>query len=348
MRSHDLDDVGAMVGLAETLLETDLLDEALERLKHCSELEPNNYWVWVGLGKVYFEQEEYAKAIESFKRAIELNEENPYPVKRIGDAQLRLGAFEMARTMYERALKIDPEYYGAKKGLAETMLRLNKLSKAEDLLRELVEEEPGDSELWMLRGYVHLNLGDLQSAEDSFNESITRYYNEVEVHKGLLVIYEKMDRVEEAEIVRGKIRQLSTDADIVLDSELENIDPAIHDIVSELIALGLQVHSAYSGLDRDSLCEESNAARIYFWADYRDAPHHIFTICNMAGWVAYYDDNCIGAVHGGEEPHEVREGWASLLQMARLIMPKLRIHIDVMQERAWRRDLKDEPEQGED
>lgn len=118
-----------------------------------------------------------------------------------------------------RLTKDFPEYYDAKKGLAETMLRLNKLSKAEDLLRELIEEEPGDSELWMLRGYVHLNLGHLQSAEDYFNESITRYYNEVEAHQGLLVIYEKMDRVEEAEMARGKIRQLSTDVDVVLDEQ---------------------------------------------------------------------------------------------------------------------------------
>lgn len=67
----------------------------------------------------------------------------------------------------------------------------------------------------------------------------------------------------------------------------------------------------------------------------------------MAGWVGYYEDDYIGAVWGGETSSEIGDGWVTLVQMARLVMPKLWRYIEVVQENAWRRDLKDEPEPDE-
>lgn len=67
-----------------------------------------------------------------------------------------------------------------------------------------------------------------------------------------------------------------------------------------------------------------------------------------SGLVSWEVGENSGLTHGGVEPHEAHEGWVSLLQTTRRTMPELRIHVDVMQEHAWKRDSRDEPEQDED
>ncbi|MCK5265548.1 MAG: tetratricopeptide repeat protein, partial [Candidatus Thorarchaeota archaeon] len=318
------DDVGTMVGLAQTLLDTDRLLETHALLKRGAELEPENYWVWEGLGKVYREQADYTQSLDSFRRATVLQPENPYPVKGIADAQLKAGDLEQAQATYERALAIDPEYYHAKLGLAETFLKMEEYGICDGYLGELMDEDPAHWRPWLLRGQIHLNMGDLQQAEDCFNESISRNSYEADAYRKLLIVYERVDKVEEAEMTRGKLLALREGQEIVHDTGLEDIDPAIQEIVAELNSLGLHVHSAHVGSTQIVAVDDPDPARIFFWADYRDAPHHIFTICNMAGWVAYYEDDCIGAVWGGDTSSEIGDGWATLVQMARLVMPKLR------------------------
>jgi tetratricopeptide (TPR) repeat protein len=341
----DSEDVWALIGLADVLKDNDQLDDARDLLLRATRLEPDNFWVWLDLGKVYRELGKMEQATDAFLQALERDEENPAPLRQLGEVYMEVGDFGKARHHFGLALEISPEYYHVKRDLAKIHVRLGEVEEAESLLKELLKQDEDDCEVWSLLGQVYLRTKRLGLAEKAFNEALAECSNLVSAHQGLLTVYEKTDRVEEAEDKRERLRGLVEGVVVtqeVLDSIINEIDPSIQDIIAELHSLGLMTSSCCSGLPEDHPDREPQKPYVYFCADYDGAHHHLITIANMAGWIGEYGVNGWGVevFYGSDEPEEIREAWSRLIQMAWLVMPKLRIYIDVVLECEWKKEEK--------
>jgi hypothetical protein len=98
-----------------------------------------------------------------------------------------------------------------------------------------------------------------------------------------------------------------------------------------------------SGLPEDHPDRDPQRPYVYFWGDYEEAHHHLFTLAEMAGWHADYGVNGWGieVSYNGTEPEDVREAWAKLIQMARVIMPHLYLYMEVAQQVEWEKKVRE-------
>ena len=223
---------------------------------------------------------------------------------------------------------------------SEILVELESYIEAETLLDSLTKLDETDCQAWGLLGEVYIQTERIGLAEEAFKEALEECCNLEIAHRGLLKIYELTDRVDEAEGKRERLRKMVDGepiTDEVLEEIIQSIDPSIQTIIAEFHSLGLMTASCCSGLPEDHPDRESHRPYVYFWADYEGAHHHLFTIANMAGWTADYGVNGWGVevsvIH--TESEDIREAWSRLIQMARLVMPNLRVYIEVVQEFAW-------------
>ncbi|MBA7582637.1 hypothetical protein ES708_24573 [subsurface metagenome] len=249
-----------------------------------------------------------------------------------------------AKRYYEIALATEPDDRLAQRGLAEILVEQESYEEAEVILGTLVEQEETDCQAWGLLGEVYLQTERIGLAEEAFTEALEECCNLEIAHRGLLKIYELTDRVDEAEEKRERIRRMVDGepmTDEVMEEIIQSIDPSIQTIIAEFHSLGLMTSSCCSGLPEDHPDREPQKPYVYFWGDYEGAHHHLFTIANMAGWTADYGVNGWGVEVSvsHSEPEDIRTAWARLIQMTRLVMPNLRIYIEVVQEFAWEEGL---------
>ncbi|MGY5872516.1 MAG: tetratricopeptide repeat protein [Candidatus Thorarchaeota archaeon] len=329
-----------IVGLADTLLRTERYKEARDYLLRGIELDPDNYWLGLDLGRAHFELGHYNRALKAFTRAATFYEDRSAPFRGIAMVHYERDDLTLAKDAYKTALDIDPEDHVAKRGLAEILVDQESFPEAEDILKSLLEIEEADCQSWALLGQVYLQTERIGLAEEAFNEALEECCNLELAHRGLLTIYERTGQVVEAEEKRERLRKMVDGepmTDEVMDNIIQSIDPSIQSIIAEFHQLGLMTSSCCSGLPEDHPNRTPHRPYVYFWGDYEGAHHHIFTLANMAGWTPDYGVNGWGVEVSGShtDPEDIRESWARLIQMARLVMPHLRIYIDVVQKFEW-------------
>ncbi|HEV2762642.1 MAG TPA: tetratricopeptide repeat protein, partial [Pyrinomonadaceae bacterium] len=135
-------------------------EEALEVLRHVSELEPNNISVRLRLADKYLATGQNEQAAECFIEA--------------GERQLGRGEHEAALDAFTKALAWRPHSYDALRGQLAAHTALNRADEAVEVLERVVSERPGDLELRNMLARAQLDAENATGAEAAVGELVAR------------------------------------------------------------------------------------------------------------------------------------------------------------------------------
>ena len=84
------------------------MEDARKQLRHCVEIDPNNFEAKYQLGLSYKTQGETAKAIEYLEAAIKNSPDYALALRDLGAVYLQSGAETKARTVLEKSIALSP------------------------------------------------------------------------------------------------------------------------------------------------------------------------------------------------------------------------------------------------
>ncbi len=186
--------VEARRNLAMACLESGDAGKALEHLKECIQLDPQNVWSYLLLGNIYAQQHKnYDVAEFYFQKGLSISPTdnillNNYAVVKIGRQQ-----FKEAQSLFEQALASDPSYPNTYVGLARLHQSQGNTQRALELLQTLfaqpksqdIRSAPMYQQAWNL--FVEINREVAEKNCDELIAAISDHKKEIEERTGFPV-----------------------------------------------------------------------------------------------------------------------------------------------------------------
>ena len=109
----------AHIGLAETAVDQNRIDQALEQLTQQLQLDPTNYQIHAIIGRLLFHQQRYKESAKYLVNAFEQRPTLPYLAGDLGFLYLRCGEFNLAKKFLSLANRMRPSDHNIVRALAE-------------------------------------------------------------------------------------------------------------------------------------------------------------------------------------------------------------------------------------
>lgn len=154
--------------LGMLLLDARRREAAKQHLVRAVEIDDRRWRSHNALGVLADADRDYAGAIDHYEAALAIQPDSPMLLNNVGYSHYLDGRLEQAREYYDRALAIDADYRPAVFNVALLHARRREYDKALDLMQKLVEKTRACNDI----GYVALQNGDLDQAEDLLREAI--------------------------------------------------------------------------------------------------------------------------------------------------------------------------------
>jgi tetratricopeptide (TPR) repeat protein len=149
--------------------------------------------VYINAGSRYITQGNYAKAEEAFTRAIALNPHNIYAYLGLARVKQYLGQYPEAEEAFKKAIQLDSENENIYLELGWYYRSHMNYFQAEEAFKHMVKlNKTGLSTAYLELASIYLILGRYSEAEGAFKEIIKIVPQNIEAHRGLLCLYEKM------------------------------------------------------------------------------------------------------------------------------------------------------------
>ncbi len=163
------------------------------------------------LGDLRFRQVE-ANATEIIGMYKKLSEKNQSPeaFARIAWVELRSGNIDQAKQYYEDSLQIE-ESFRAMQGIGLSLLAEKKYVQAIDYFKILLEEYPGSPQVMRGLGLAYRLHGDLASAQQVFEKTISMEDRYVHGYLNLAYIYFKQGKAAQAKEMLDKALAIESD-----------------------------------------------------------------------------------------------------------------------------------------
>jgi tetratricopeptide (TPR) repeat protein len=171
IRETNPDHVNGRIMLAQILLASNQIDQALEDAKHVLEIAPND-----------------ARA-HSLMAAV----------------QFRLGNFEAAQKSVERALDLDPTGSEAILVKARVLISEKKYDEAIAVLDAALQATPDNASLYLMKIQVYSELDDKAAIEQVFRDLVQQFPDNIAFKHALMRQYIKVDNIDQAEQLLQKI-----------------------------------------------------------------------------------------------------------------------------------------------
>jgi tetratricopeptide (TPR) repeat protein len=258
----DRDNVGALLGMGRLYTDLGSYDLAAKEYEAALEREPDNEMALNSLGFVSFAQGRLDQAAKQFERVIEINPHNVAPRLALGTTYLRAqkidqavrtyraalavapdssklhvnyghaleikGQVTEAKDQYREALRLDPHDDGAKNNLAFALASQDEdLPEALRLASEAVASQPDVASFRDTRGWVLFRMGRNYDALAELQTAASMWSASPAVHYHLGVVYQKVERFEEAihELQMGR-QDLRFQEDA--DRRIREMQPHVH------------------------------------------------------------------------------------------------------------------------
>jgi peptidyl-prolyl cis-trans isomerase C len=187
------EDVEARFGFARWLLEQGRWDEAAEQLARVLELDPEHAKAHAAYGRLLLRMREFSKAAQHLERALALRPEMEGEERielrlALAEAYKQLGQAQRARELWTSVLQDDPNSHEAHRQLAQLAQAEGDFAGA---LRHLeaalkgASSGEGKAQLWAEIGQLHLSAGDLERAEEAFQNALQESEDLPEAYLGL-------------------------------------------------------------------------------------------------------------------------------------------------------------------
>ena len=144
--------------LGNLYFQADRPKEARARFLEAIDRFPRFRRAYTNLGFLYISQNQTDLALPMFQRAVELGESSGRVYGLIGYCHLLRKNPLAAENAYRQAYLLDPNARDWKLGLAQSLMAQEKYPDAASMLGALIEENPGDKQLWLQQTNAYLAL----------------------------------------------------------------------------------------------------------------------------------------------------------------------------------------------
>lgn len=148
-------------------------DKAEEYHRKALEINPNDAHAWRELGNDCSFKKQYDKAEEYHRKALGINPNDSEAWRQLGIDYSWRKQYGKAEEYYRKALEINPGNADAWRDSAWSFTYAKQYSEADKAFRKVLENSTEDAGGWDGTGYLHLIRGNLQSARQAFERSIS-------------------------------------------------------------------------------------------------------------------------------------------------------------------------------
>lgn len=128
--------------LAEMCRQRGFLEEAEEKGRRATTLDPNLVPAWNNLGIILQEAGKLDESVTCLERVVALHPDNPEARNNLGNTYMRMGRLDRARAEYDRALALHPNYGEAHSNLAHLLHELGQFEQGAQEARLAIEISP--------------------------------------------------------------------------------------------------------------------------------------------------------------------------------------------------------------
>lgn len=194
-----------MAGAAETYLEMNDLNNAVEFFRIALENNPNNEKAKLGLSEAYtrkgddsFDKTSPEAAIALYKQAISYNGANAAAYAGIAEAYNANGAKDLAIQNYEKALVLNKALTTIYEPLGLLYFEKGEIAKADDNLGKALALTPDDPDLQYYVGVVRYKQNRTGEAVGALQKALAVNPSSAEAHYYLGATYDRMDQGDKA------------------------------------------------------------------------------------------------------------------------------------------------------
>lgn len=167
-------------------LEKNDLDKALFYLKKSLEIY-EDFDAYYKIGQIYYLTGEYSKALDNFKKAYILNQNNIDSVAHLAELYYRFGEFEESLKYYKYLLEKSEKKSELFLTIGEIYYKTGDYQNAIEYYNKVLDSNTGLSP--DIEKIVYVNLGNLYSAMNKYEEALKSYYKAIEFDKLDVNIY---------------------------------------------------------------------------------------------------------------------------------------------------------------
>lgn len=146
-------------------------EEAIEKFKKATEIEPTYTVAWNGWGNSLGRLERHEEAIEKFRRATEIDPGFLYAWNGWANRLSYLGRHEEAIEKYQRAIDLDPKFLFAWNGWGNSLGNLDRHEEAIEKFKRATEIDPKFHYAWNGWGNRLSNLGRHEEAIEKYQRA---------------------------------------------------------------------------------------------------------------------------------------------------------------------------------
>jgi len=144
---------------AKSYLALESYGKAIDDLRKVIEFDDQEPLAFYHYGEALFSQGEYDQAINRFDQALKLKPDFIHALTDRGSAYAAIGKIDEGFSSYLRALEIAPTFWQAQFGLAVLYREQKKFQDALKYLNDAIGQRPENSQFYVLRGQVKVDLG---------------------------------------------------------------------------------------------------------------------------------------------------------------------------------------------
>ncbi len=173
-KSIDANNIKALSGLAESLEKNEDAIDALEPISKALEVSPDDLELKKQYAYILLSAKEYDAALYNINELKEEAGENDLQVLDLFEQYYTcIGDEENARKYSDRIVKLNKHYKNHILSVAKRYSQIGNQEKAETKAKEFIAREIRNPEGYNLLGKIYEKAGDLQSAIDTYNKSVS-------------------------------------------------------------------------------------------------------------------------------------------------------------------------------
>lgn len=209
-------DKHVMTRIADSCKALMQFDRAEEAYQEIIRFDPQDRFALTGIADLQHRIGKDAEAIRYYEKVLEFDQNELHILTIIGKLCWRLNDFEKAENYFRRALKIEPQNPYALYGLGNCYRWHRQYSKSVDIWNEILKFSDGTQALHSRMGDAHINMGDPESAEKSYQRALGQGYDRFAM-VGLVRLYCERDDWEKAADCFWSLVDKEEDADLQLE-----------------------------------------------------------------------------------------------------------------------------------
>lgn len=194
-----------LAGAAETFLDKNDLDNALDYFTIAVELDSNNVDAKMGLSEVYTrkgnaaaDDSNYKEAVKNYEQAVKYNDKNSAAFVGLAEAYESNEMDGKAIENYEKAIALDSNLSEVYAPLGFLYFQKNDFENAEKNLTKAVTADPTNADVQYYLGLIRYKNKNYEQAVASFNQSLQSKPDSAETHYYLGESYDQLNRNQEA------------------------------------------------------------------------------------------------------------------------------------------------------